>query len=127
MVTDQSFCTQGTTLAVVSISKPFAKPEPDKVHVRDVEIEVTASSRDLRPMLRLEGERYDLSLVGQKWKGTYRDVRIVGSLQVLFNSLGYLDQVFELKVVVKKEGDTSKDKTKTFHIAILGQDPRFDS
>ena len=51
----KSMCSQGQTLALTSISKPFAKKGPPAVHVRDVEVGATASSRDLQPTLKLEG------------------------------------------------------------------------
>jgi hypothetical protein len=105
----KSFCNQGQTLAVTSISRPHGHKDTE-VRERDVELTVTRSTADNSPLCKLEGKPVSLNAKGGQWVGSFPDMAIEGPLQIFFQSGGWINQAFSLTVVVKHPTQPSKDK-----------------
>ena len=108
---DVSFCQQGETLSVVSITAPYNARTTRKTCLRDVEVSVTASSYDIAPIFKLEEVALPLVLSGENWIGKYSDVRIEDPLDILFISEGWKNEEFELELSAKHRSEPAKDKS----------------
>lgn len=121
----RSFCNQGKTLAVTSITRPKGHKDTE-VRQRDVEVTVTRSTADNSPTCKLEGRAVGLRAVGGNWVGEFPDMTIEGPLQIFFQSGGWKAQEFTLKVVVKHPSQPGKDKTGTYRRTTVKGDVTFD-
>lgn len=124
-VATASFCLQGTTLAVSSISHPHGYKDT-KSRKRDVEVKITRSSADSAPAFKLEGKPLPLQGQGSVWVGQYPEMIIEGPLQIFFHSGGWKNQLFDLVVTVKTPTKPGKDKTADYHKTTMKGDVTFD-
>lgn len=110
-----AFCGDGRALAVswIGTSMGGAPALPALVH-RDVDIDVTRSTRDNSPSFKLEEEDLTLRAAGDKWQGAFPNLPVRGPLDIFFESDGWIDQQFTLTVTARDPKDASKIWSKSY-------------
>lgn len=104
-----AFCGPGAALLVTWISTKYGggPPAPESV-VRNVDVDVTQSTRDWSPTFKLEQQPLSLSAFGGQWHGSFAGVQIHGALDFFFMSEGWIDQDFTLSIRATDPSDSTK-------------------